>query len=43
MRTHIGSMRVTKATWYANGGFANSRCWRRHTGRCWQYFYRVED
>jgi hypothetical protein len=40
--THlIGSVRVTKRTWYRSGGFANPLCWRRqplHGG--WQYFLR---
>lgn len=39
--TPLGSERVTKATWYANGGFKNPRCWRRQSKRGgWLYFYR---
>lgn len=35
----INALRISKRDWYANGGFQNSRCWRRHqTGRGWQYF-----
>ena len=35
MRTHLHAMRVTKQTWYHNGGFRNSDCFRRHNGCGW--------
>lgn len=38
----VGSMRVTKRTWYDQGAFANSRCWRRHNGRSWIYYITIE-
>jgi hypothetical protein len=34
----LNSMRVTKLTWYANGGFKNSLCWRRQVRGSWQYY-----
>ena len=37
-----GSVRITKREWYARGGFANSRCWRRERRGVWQYFYRFD-
>ena len=43
MRTGvIGSIRVSKRTWYAHGGFANSRCWRRMKSGGWLYFIMVD-
>lgn len=37
----LGSERISKRDWYANGGFANSRCWRRQQhNRGWLYYYR---
>lgn len=39
-RTHIGVERVSKRTWYARGGFRNSRCFRRQRkGGGWVYLY----
>jgi hypothetical protein len=38
----LGSMRVSKRTWYAQGGFANSRCWRRQVGGSWRYFITID-
>jgi hypothetical protein len=39
MRTGAtGSIRVSKKDWYLNGGFANSRCWRRQVRGAWHYF-----
>jgi hypothetical protein len=34
------SRRITKREWYALGGFANSKCWRRERRGVWQYFIR---
>jgi hypothetical protein len=38
----LGSARVSKKTWYANGGFSNPRCWRRQKGGAWMYFMRYD-
>ena len=36
-----GSTRITKREWYAKGGFANSKLWRRQANNgAWQYFER---
>lgn len=35
-------LRVSKKTWYDNGGFANSNCFRKADSRgIWQYFMLV--
>jgi hypothetical protein len=39
--TKIGSVRVTKRDWYANGGFRNSSCWRRQVRGVWHYYINV--
>jgi hypothetical protein len=40
----IGSvLRITKREWYALGGFANSRLWRRGTRHGWKYFYNIGE
>lgn len=31
-------VRVSKARWYALGGFKNSRCIRRMRGASWSYY-----
>ena len=32
--------KVTKRHWYdVLGGFANPDCFRKHNGKCWEYFY----
>lgn len=37
----LGSARVTRKYWYALGGPANTRCWRKQRkGGPWQYYYR---
>jgi hypothetical protein len=38
-----GSIRVTKARWYAAGGLTNPRCWRRQQkdGR-WIYYLTID-
>lgn len=36
----IGYERISKKTFYQNGGFANSRCVRRMIGKSWAYFWR---
>lgn len=41
-RLGIGYIRISKRDWYANGGFANSRCVRVQRGRSWAYFYRAD-
>lgn len=39
----VGSMRVSKRTWYVKGGFANSNCWRwQPKGRGWCYYIIVD-
>jgi hypothetical protein len=38
----IGSYRVSKRRWYALGGFANPRCWRRQTGLAWGYYVTID-
>lgn len=40
-RIVIGYMKISKRTFYLNGGFANSRCVRVTRGRSWAYFWRV--
>ena len=36
----IGSMRISKAEFYQNGGFANIHHWRRQQGcGAWQHYY----
>jgi hypothetical protein len=37
----IGSMRVDERSWYANEGFRDAACWRRHNGHGWMYFIRI--
>jgi hypothetical protein len=41
-RRAAGSRRITKREWYALGGFANSRLWRRQTRTRWSYFERID-
>jgi hypothetical protein len=36
-----GSMRVTKRSWYAYGGFRSNDCWRRQVRGAWQYFIQI--
>ena len=36
-------VRVSKSKWYQLGGFKNSRCFRRHNGRSWEYWYLIEE
>lgn len=36
------SVRLRKRDWYANGGFANPRLWRRQKRGVWQYFMDVD-
>lgn len=39
----LGSMRVSKRTWYDQGGFRNPRCWRRQPrGRGWIYYIQID-
>lgn len=38
----IGYTRISRAAWYAAGGFRNPRCIRKHNGRSWAYFIRSE-
>lgn len=39
MRTRLFAMQRDKRSWYDQGGFRNSRLFRRHQkGRGWQYF-----
>ena len=36
-----GHAKISKKEWYLNGGFANSRCWRRQNKNgSWNYYYR---
>ena len=33
-------IKVTKRHWYdVLGGFENPNCFRKHNGKCWEYFY----
>lgn len=35
--------RVSKRDWYASGGFANPRCFRKAARNgAWSYFYRID-
>lgn len=34
--------RITKREWYRLGGFKNPDLFRKHNGRCWEY-YRTRD
>lgn len=34
----IMKRRLTKHVWYALGGFQNPSLYRRHNGRCWEYW-----
>lgn len=36
----VGYERITRKTFYLNGGFSNSRCVRVQRGHCWSYWYR---
>ena len=38
MASLIGSMRVSKKTWYLNGGFRNPKCLRRMVNGAWHYY-----
>ena len=31
-------MKITKKEWYAMGGFANPKLYRKWTGKCWAYY-----
>jgi hypothetical protein len=32
------AIRITKAQWYAYGGFENPKCWRRRNKTHWEYY-----
>ena len=39
----VGSMCVSRRTWYDQGGFANSKCWRRQPkGAGWRYYIMID-
>ena len=37
----IGYIKISRADFYLNGGFANDRCVRVTRGQSWAYFYRA--
>lgn len=41
-RVCLGAMRVSKRDWYANGGFKNPLCFRRHVRGAWHYYIRTD-
>jgi hypothetical protein len=36
MKNHVE--KVSRKFWYATGGFSNPHYFRKHNGRCWEYF-----
>lgn len=42
MRAMHGYTRISRKTFYLNGGFSNSRCVRVTRNRAWAYFWRVD-
>ena len=33
-----GSQKVTRKYWYSVGGLSNGDHYRKHNGRCWEYY-----
>ena len=37
----INYTKVSKEHWYATGGFSNPTHFRKHNGRCWEYYIEI--